>query len=75
MKKTPINFQDIVALISFEDVGPIPACGYAVTAEDGTINFYTKLPHGYVPWDRVLSWKYLADIWPSYNTEGIDYDR
>lgn len=74
MIEIPKNFQDIVAMISFEDIGPVPACGYAVTADDGSTLFYTKIPRGFVTWDRILSWRYLNDIWPDYETEGIDYD-
>lgn len=74
MTKVPTNFRDIVAMVSFEDTGPLPACGYVVTADDGSTIFYTQIPRGFVDWGRILSWRYLSDIWPDYKTEGLDYD-
>lgn len=74
MTKPPDNFRDIVAMILFEDVGPEPACGYAVTADDGGTLFYTKVPRGYVAWERILSWRYLDDLWPDYLTQGLEND-
>lgn len=67
----PKDFADIVALIGFEDVGPIPAIGYTVTQGAKTV-FFVKLNRSYVDWDRVVAWKYLIDLWPDYLTQEED---
>lgn len=61
----PKDFRDIIALISFEDIPPIPAIGFTTTENDKTV-FFVKLGRMYVDWDRITHWKYLDDAWPEY---------
>ena len=70
----PEPFRDIIALISFNDVPPIPAVGYLVTASaTDKVVFMTRLERQYVDWGRIVAWRYMDDAWPGYTTEGIDY--
>ena len=61
----PEDFVDIVAMVSFEDISPVPAVGFTVT-ENGKTVFFVKLNRAYVDWDRIKAWRYLKDIWPDY---------
>lgn len=69
----PEPFRDIVVLVSFEDVAPVPAAGYmAIASDTDRTIFMDKLTHQYVDWDRIVAWRYLDDIWPGYITEGLE---
>ena len=69
----PEPYRDIVVLVHYDDVPPVPAAGYMVTASDTdrTI-FMSKLGRQWVDWDRIVAWQYLDDIWPGYTTEGLE---
>ena len=65
MQTKPIDYADIVALITFTDVPPIPTVGFTVT-EDGTTLFFVKISREIIAWERIVAWRYLSDIWPEH---------
>ena len=63
-RQIPELFQNIIALLKFDDVGCIAAIGYAVKVEDdpNMIVFVSKLSRTAYPFDMVVKWKYLRDV-------------
>lgn len=70
--KPPYPFVDILAFIHYDDVGPMPAVGFYINDEDDK-SFMIKITSQCIPWDRVVAWKYLDEVWPHYIQEVL-YD-
>ena len=66
-KETPPEFEDIVALVKFEDIGPVAMIGYLAKHETHGVVFVPKLMRGAVClWEQVIKWDYMKDVLPGY---------
>ena len=66
-KEMPPEFEDIVALVKFEDIGPVAQIGFLTRHEKYGIVFCPKIVcRGVCLWEQVIKWDYMKDVLPDY---------
>ena len=65
-KEMPPEFEDIVALIKFEDIGPVAMIGYLAKHETHGVVFAPKCARFVCLWEQVIKWDYMKDVLPGY---------
>ena len=69
--KQPELYQPIVAILKFEDVGPVPVIGYAVKyPTENVICFVPHCGRDMYTWEIVAKWDYLEKVLPQYSLTG-----
>ena len=64
----PVLHRDIIALLKFDDIGPVPACGCACRTidEHKMLYFAPHLSRNGYAWDLVVHWDYLGEVTQGY---------
>ena len=62
----PPAFEDIIALLKFEDIGPVAQVGYLAKHEKHGVIFVLKCAHYVCLWSQVIKWDYMKDVLPGY---------
>ena len=65
-KEMPPDFEDIVALVRFEDIGPAAQIGFLARHEKYGAVFMPKCSRSACLWEQVIKWDYMKDVLPGY---------
>ena len=66
-EEIPTPFEDIIALVRFDDIGPAAQVGFAAEHPALGIVFFPKITRsGVCLWEQVIKWDYMGDVLPGY---------
>lgn len=69
--KHPELYQPIVAILKFQDIGPVAVIGYAAELPESKQTVF--VPHcgrDMYTWEIVVKWDYLDEVLPQYSLTG-----